>query len=325
MKTIKFIVNPISGRGRKIDVPALIDKHLDKNLFDAEVIYTEYAGHAAEIAAECAKNGVDVVVAVGGDGTVNEIAGALVHTHTALAIIPRGSGNGLARHLQIPRDAKKAIDIINKNTVHTLDYGKLNDKPFFCTCGVGFDAFLAHKFAEAGKRGFATYIEKSLTDGLRYKSETYEIRVDDGEPRQLDAFVIACANATQYGNNAMIAPQASMKDGLIDVVVIKPFPMIESGLVATQLFHGTLQNNSHVESFQARKIEISRQQEGPVHCDGEPFISGAELTIEIVPLAIDIVVNPKAKGHNDNGIKLLGEMILEWNRRILDIVPLDTK
>ena len=310
MKTITFIVNPISGRSKKARIPSLVNSRLDKTLFEPEIIYTEYAGHAAEIAAECAKRGRDVVVAVGGDGTVNEVAGALIHTDTALAIIPCGSGNGLARHLQIPLTAPEAIDIINKNTVHTLDYGKLNDKPFFCTCGVGFDAFLSQKFAEAGKRGFVTYLEKSLTDGLRYKPETYSLQVDDDDSHPQDAFVIACANASQYGNNAMIAPQASMKDGLLDIVIIEPFHMIESGQVAWQLFQGTLKKNSHVKTFHAKKLHISRKEDGPVHCDGEPFITNKDVDIEIVPLGINVVVNPDAKGHNENGLKLIGEYFI---------------
>ena len=165
-KRITFIVNPISGTQRKDHLPALIDELLDHDRFDSEVLFTEYRGHAAELTHQCVADGIDVVVAVGGDGTVNEVARSLVHTQTALGIIPCGSGNGLARHLCIPLDVRKALDIINNCQIETFDYGVINGLPFFCTCGMGFDAFISLKFAESGKRGPITYVENVLRDGL---------------------------------------------------------------------------------------------------------------------------------------------------------------
>ena len=156
-KKMVFIMNPISGTTNKAGIPELIAKTLDTNTFDYEIRLTEHAGHAFEIATEAKDNGVDVVVAVGGDGTVNEVARAIVHSNTALGIIPCGSGNGLARHLMIPMQLKKAIEVINEYQIHDLDYGIINEHPFFCTCGMGFDAFVSMKFAEAGKRGPITY------------------------------------------------------------------------------------------------------------------------------------------------------------------------
>lgn len=319
MKQIVFIVNPISGKGRHEDAVALINQHLDHTRFDSQVVFTEYAGHAEEIAASAASRGVNIVVAVGGDGTVNEVARALVHTDTALAILPCGSGNGLARHLQIPMDMERAIDIINRDCIHTLDYGRINGIPFFCTCGMGFDAFLSQKFAEAGKRGLSTYIEKTLTDGLRYKPETYTITSinSDGETEELSqkAFLITCANATQFGNNAMIAPQASMKDGLLDIIVIEPFNTLQAPVIAVQLFNGKLQSNSHVKSFRASELTIRRNGEGPVHCDGDPFTTGTDINVKIVPQSFKVVVNPDAKGHDENGLMLIGEYMQQWRRQ----------
>lgn len=319
MKSILFIINPISGKKHRGDLNALIEENLDHSRFDSRIVITEYAGHAAELAAEAANRSVDIVVAVGGDGTVNEVARSLVHTQTALAILPCGSGNGLARHLQIPMDITKAIHIINKECIHTLDYGRINGLPFFCTCGMGFDAFLSQKFAEAGKRGFTTYIEKALTDGLRYQPETYTITsVDEGGQTSLisqKAFLITCANATQFGNNAMIAPHASMKDGLLDVVVIEPFTPIEAPTVAVQLFNGTLDRNSHVKTFHASQLTINRNSEGPVHCDGDPFTTGQHIEVELVPASFKVVVNPEAHGHNGHGLQLIGEYFSEWHRQ----------
>jgi YegS/Rv2252/BmrU family lipid kinase len=213
---IVFILNPISGTTSKAGIPEQIESTLDKSKFDYTIVETEHAGHASEIATRAKNEQIDIVVAIGGDGTVNEVARAIVHSHTALGIIPCGSGNGLARHLMLPMNVKKAIEIINMCEIHNLDYGIINDYPFFCTCGMGFDAFVSQKFAEAGKRGPITYIENVLREGLKYKPETYEIEDETGTKRY-KAFLISCANASQYGNNAYIAPQASMSDGLMDV------------------------------------------------------------------------------------------------------------
>ena len=195
-----YIVNPISGTNRKRDFAAIADAYTDKNRFDFQTVYTERAGHASELARQAAAEGIDIVAAVGGDGTVNEIAASLVQTPTALAIVPSGSGNGLARHLQLPMDMPRAIEVINKAEIHALDYGTLNGHPFFCTCGLGFDALISLKFAEAGRRGPMAYAENMIKEGFKYKPERYIIKYKstDGEGDDIleqEAFVVACANA----------------------------------------------------------------------------------------------------------------------------------
>ena len=297
MQRILFIINPISGTSRKGKVVNAIKRRIDPQRFAVEIRYTEYAGHAVEIAREAAETGFDIVVAVGGDGTINEVARSLVHTQTALAIVPSGSGNGLARHLLIPMDIEKALDIINANVVTDLDYGLINDKPFFCTCGVGFDAFISLKFAEANTRGLKTYLEKTLTDGLSYKPETYRIYIggeSEGEMQEVDAFLIACANASQYGNNAYIAPDASMKDGLMDVIVLEPFSILEAPIVAMQLFQRALPHNSHVKTFRTNRLLIERTTAGPAHCDGDPYETTARIKVELVPAGLRAIINEKA-------------------------------
>lgn len=290
-KRILFVVNPISGTGNKSYICDEIEENLDVSLFDYEIKFTERKGHASELTKEAVGRSVDICVAVGGDGTVNEVARSVIHTQTALGIIPCGSGNGLARHLQIPQNAKRAIAIINKDTIHTLDYGRINGYPFFCTCGMGFDAFVSEKFAESGKRGLLSYVRNTVKAGLRYKAQTYVIKDDKGVETH-EAFLIACANASQYGNNAYIAPRASMKDGLMDIVIMKPFKTIEGAQVALQMFTKTLSNNSHIETFKAKKVHISRPCEGPVHCDGEPMIMGKELDVELISNSFNVVINP---------------------------------
>ena len=288
---ITFIINPISGTQSKHEIPDLIDRMMDKERFECKVCITEYAGHAAELAKACAAQGDDIVVAVGGDGTVNEVARSLVHTKTALGIIPCGSGNGLARHLCIPMDIRKALDIINQAQIVDFDYGVINDLPFFCTCGMGFDAFISLKFAEAGKRGPITYVENVLKEGLKYKPETYEI-IDDNGTTKYKAFLIACANASQYGNNAYIAPGATMKDGKMDVIIMEPFNALEAPQIAADLFMKTLGNNSKIKTFRTRKLTIHRQSPGAIHYDGDPIMTNSDIEVHIEHLGIRIVANP---------------------------------
>lgn len=292
-KKAVFVINLISGTSDKAAIPGLIDQYLDKTKFEYEIAITQYAGHASEIASKAKDDGVDVVVAVGGDGTVNEVARAIVHSNTALGIIPCGSGNGLARHLLLPLNVRKAIDVINRSEVRQLDYGIINGYHFFCTCGMGFDAFVSMKFAEAGKRGPITYVENVLREGLKYKPETYTIEDDNGT-LQYKAFLISCANASQYGNNAYIAPQASMSDGLMDVIIMEPFDVFEAPQISIEMFSKTLDKNSKIKTFRTRHLHIHRDKPGVIHYDGDPVMTGADIDIELKPKGINIIVNTMA-------------------------------
>lgn len=303
MKKVIFVVNPISGtQNKEVMLNSLEDK-IDKKKYTWEVIYTERAGHATEIAAKAAEEKTDIVVAVGGDGTINEIARSLVHTDTALGIIPCGSGNGLARHLHIPMDAKKALDVLNGGLLNTIDYGKINGTPFFCTCGVGFDAFVSLKFAHAGKRGVLTYLEKTLLESLTYQPETYELETEDGVSKY-KAFLIACGNASQYGNNAYIAPQATLTDGLLDVTILEPFTVLDVPALAFQLFNKTIDQNSRIKTFRCRKLCIRRTAPGVAHFDGDPMQTEADINIEVIPKGLHVVV-PEEKKVKKNGTNVL--------------------
>lgn len=336
-KRIVFVVNPISGTQGKKAILKWIDERIDRSIYDYSIVKTEYAGHASQIAAAAVRDSVDVVVAIGGDGTINEIARSLVHTDTALGIIPCGSGNGLARHLRIPMEPKAAIDIINQGEQLCIDYGKINNIPFFCTCGVGFDAFVSLKFADSGKRGLLTYLENTLHESLTYQPETYEIENEEGTVKH-QAFLIACGNASQYGNNAYITPQASLMDGLMDITVIEPFTVLDVPSLSFQLFNKTIDQNSRVKTMRARKIRIHRAQEGVLHFDGDPLMAGKELDIEIIPKGLRVVaLEKKRKEKSDvenvlqvissyfNGLHLKGEELLakrqnhlfELNRTLL--------
>ena len=292
-KKILFIINPTSGTSAKEGIPAIIERELNQDLFNYDVKFSKCQGDASALATKAKDDGIDVAVAVGGDGTVNEVARAIVHSSTSLGIIPCGSGNGLARHLMLPINIKKSIDIINKCDIHDLDYGIINNNPFFCTCGMGFDAFVSMKFAEAGKRGPVTYVENVLREGLKYKPETYEI-TDGNTSTRYKAFLISCANASQYGNNAYIAPQASMSDGLMDVIIMEPFDVLEASQISLDMFNKTLNKNSKIKTFRTKKINIHRSKPGVIHYDGDPIMTDADVEVELKEKGIKIVVNPFA-------------------------------
>lgn len=331
-KKIVFVINPISGTQGKEQILAWVNEKLDREKYDMEVVYTEYAGHAIEIAAQKAAEKAFAVVAIGGDGTINEIARSLVHTDTALGIIPCGSGNGLARHLQIPLDPKKAMDIINGGRLEVIDYGKINGVPFFCTCGVGFDAFVSLKFSQAGKRGPLTYLEQTLLESLKYRPEVYELEMDGNASARYRAFLIACGNASQYGNNAYITPRATLDDGLLDVTILEPFTVLDVPSLSFQLFNKTIDQNSRIKTFQCKSLRIHRSKPGVVHFDGDPMMAGEDIEVSIVQRELKVIVpceTCKRSGNvlqraQDyiNGLKQLNEAFVEdishKNRAILD-------
>lgn len=331
-KKIVFVINPISGTQGKEQILAWVNEKLDREKYNMEVVYTEYAGHAVKIAAQKAAEKAFAVVAIGGDGTINEIARSLVHTDTALGIIPCGSGNGLARHLQIPLDPKKAVDIINGGRLEVIDYGKINGIPFFCTCGVGFDAFVSLKFSQAGKRGPLTYLEQTLLESLKYRPEVYELEMDGNASARYRAFLIACGNASQYGNNAYITPRATLDDGLLDVTILEPFTVLDVPSLSFQLFNKTIDQNSRIKTFQCKSLRIHRSKPGVVHFDGDPMMAGEDIEVSIVQRELKVIVpceTCKRSGNvlqraQDyiNGLKQLNEAFVEdishKNRAILD-------
>lgn len=173
-----------------------------------------------------------------------------------------------------------------------MDYGKVNKIPFFCTCGVGFDAFVSLKFAAAGKRGPLTYLENTLHESLTYEPETYEIENEEGTVKY-KAFLIACANASQYGNNAFIAPQASLTDGLMDVTILEPFTVLDVPSLSFQLFNKTIDQNSRIKTLRAKKIKIHRTKPGVMHFDGDPVMGGKNLEVELIPHGLNVIISNK--------------------------------
>jgi YegS/Rv2252/BmrU family lipid kinase len=289
MKKVTIIINPVSGTISKNKIPRLASEILPSQSFQTEIIYTQQPGHASQITQEALDKKVDYIVAAGGDGTVNEVARAMIHTSAILGIIPVGSGNGLARDLGIPMDIRKAIEIIAKGHNLTIDYGKANEHIFFCTCGVGFDAIVSEKFSEGKKRGSISYAKNAIAEYLKFKPDIYEITLENGTTLREKAFLITCANASQYGNNAYIAPQADKRDGLMDIVVLAPINPFDVGPLAIQLFTKQIDHNQRVSYYRSRKAIIKRSHAGPMHVDGEPLQAGAEIFLEIIPEGLHVI------------------------------------
>ena len=286
-RKILAVINPISGTSNKEFMPETIARCIDPDKFDVVVRFTQHASHATLLTEEAIKEGFYGVIAVGGDGTINEVAAALRDSSTALGIIPCGSGNGLARHLGIPMNVEKALEIINLDNIESLDYCTANDRPFFCTCGVGFDAHVSQKFAEAKKRGPLSYIQKTLVEYLKYRCKTYSIEMNDRVVTE-KAFVIACGNASQYGNNAFITPRASMHDGLIDVTVIHPFTPLDTAVLGVLLFTRHIDQDTNINTFRTSELTIHRPKPDVMPIDGEPIMMDADIHIKCHKAGIKI-------------------------------------
>ena len=282
-----LIVNPISGTSRKEGLEEKVVSYLGLHGIEVTPRRTTCSGDATRLAREGVEEGFDMVIAAGGDGTVNETANALCDTGTAFGIIPCGSGNGLARHLGIPVDIRAALEIIAEGRTELCDHGVVNGLNFFCTFGMGFDATVSHKFAESKHRGKLTYISNTFREYISYKPDEYVITAN-GRVITDRAFVVAVCNASQYGNNAYIAPQASITDGLLDVTIIHYGNLLSTALVGLDLMSGSIDHNMLIHTFRARSLSIERKNSGAVHVDGEPMEMGTSLSIECMPSSLRI-------------------------------------
>lgn len=296
MKNIAFIINPISGsketQNAKRKLPKLIMQTLDSDQWLPNIVFTERAGHATELANQFARMGFDAVVAVGGDGTVNEVAQGIRGTQTALGILPMGSGNGFARHLNIPIRPNKAIEMINHSEPISVDYGLANGKLFVSTCGTGFDAVIADHFAGSNKRGFATYLQNILHEVFSYTPQTYHI-VGDGLDVTHKAFLITFANANQWGYEALIAPKASVQDGKMDIMLMSSHAILGSASLALRLFAGSIDDSHFMNTLRAKEVTLERESAAPFHIDGDPVEMEKDIHIKIVPDGLRVLVEKR--------------------------------
>lgn len=285
---IRFIINPISGVGKKGKLPFLIDAHLDKSRFEYEICYSQYRNHAKELAKEAASLNFQVVCAVGGDGSVHEVGTALIGSQTKLAIIPAGSGNGLARHLNIPLNMKDAIECINQSQTISMDTVMVNEKSFLGVGGYGFDALIAEKFDQHNRRGLRAYIYLIFREFFRYNPINISIDLD-GKVKSLPVFLCTIANSSQFGNGFTISPKSDVTDGKLELYLMKPFRIwhLPSLLVKIMRKKGDKTRFSEVISFKNAKIKLSKKI---AHYDGEPIDVRDEINVRVVPASLNIVV-----------------------------------
>lgn len=310
---VHAIINPISGVGSKRKIPRMIEEVCAKDHCSLTISFTEYAGHASELTKQALRDGAQYILAVGGDGTVNEVARAMVYSNAILGIIPKGSGNGLARELNIPMDVKKALDMITEGNVITIDCCKANEQYFFCTCGVGFDASVSQKFAHEKRRGSITYLKSAIEEYLSYSPESYELLINNQVIKE-KAFLVACANASQYGNNAFIAPHANIQDGEMDITILSPFTPLDIAPLAIQLFTKQLERNSKIKTFKAKQVSIIRHKEGVMHLDGDPINADSRIDITMVPQALR-VLTPKVVSLKDEVNSIIEEITRFFDKR----------
>ncbi|WP_244950683.1 diacylglycerol/lipid kinase family protein [Pedobacter suwonensis] len=286
---ILFIINPISGGRGKRRIPDFIDKYLNKEKFSPNFVFSEYVGHASELADEAATKNFDVIVAAGGDGTINEVATKVLKHQKILGILPLGSGNGLARFLNISKNLRYALSIINDFKIDKIDTAEFNKKCFFNLAGMGFDAHLSAVFSKDKKRGLSGYVKLGFKEVFNYKPQLYQLDID-GKTYSRKAFAISIANSSQYGNDVYIAPNASVKDGLLDVCIIKPFPIIKLPLLGYVMLNGKAETSDMIEIIKGKNIKIIREMSGAVHVDGEPLQMGAEIEAMVNPLSLKVIV-----------------------------------
>ncbi len=289
-KKILFIINPVSGVSKKNTIPTLIEKHLKNSSIEWQIRYTEKRQHGAAIAQEEACN-YDAIVAVGGDGSVNEIGSALIGKACALGILPCGSGNGLARHLKIPLKLEKAIQQIATFNVIEIDTGLVNDRPFLGTCGFGFDAHIAKKFDTFGKRGFFSYAKLVIKEYNQYKTLRFTIRGKDIDEVR-DVLLCSVANSSQFGNGFTISPTSHIQDGIFELVFLERFKWRVAPMLAFKFFSRSIHTSKHFKTLSFKnKITISLNAKEPhfYHIDGEPLLGNGEFNITIRPKSLKMI------------------------------------
>jgi diacylglycerol kinase (ATP) len=294
-KRILFIINPISGKNKKEDVSKLILAKLEINRFDIEIKTTQSAGHARKISKEAVALNTDVIVAVGGDGTINEVASEMINSDSVLGIIPRGSGNGLARHLGIPQSFAKAVQLINDSHSTKIDTATLNDIPFISIAGVGFDALVAREFAKNPQRGFITYFNIITQRFFKYKPKKYKLIFDNNPEITTKAFFISFANSNQFGYNTTIAPSAKLNDGKIDVCIVKKPDLLDIPETANLLLLKQIDKSEYVRIVQTKSLIVKRKKNKVVNIDGEPVKVGKTLHIKIKPMSLNVIIPKDVK------------------------------
>ncbi len=310
-RKLTLIINPISGTMSKAGIAERIQLLLSRMGYEVQTAFTTGPGDATRIAAEAAARGDYGVIACGGDGTVNEVASGLIGSQTALGILPTGSGNGLARHIGIPIDIELSLDVIKKDFIEDCDYGEVNGHPFFCTFGLGFDAAVSKRFAQKSKRGLTSYISSMIEIFANYAPQTYEIITNDKKITD-EAFLVSVCNASQFGNNAFVAPSASIRDGLLDVTIVHKGNLLTHAMSGIEMMIGTISNHGNISVFRTDNITIRRASTSVAHIDGDPTELPAELSIKCHPHELRIFTHPDKQTFTPL-LTPISMMLKEWD------------
>jgi YegS/Rv2252/BmrU family lipid kinase len=289
---LRFVINPRSGkRRRNAGILGLLNGFISERSLDADIVSTEGQGHATEIARDAVAMGCLRIVALGGDGTVNEVAQALIHTPAALGLVPCGSGNGLAHHLGLPTDLSDALELATGTSgrVAELDTGTVNGLPFVNAMGLGLDAEVSRRFNRLAHRGLLAYARTVLAAFLNRRTERCSISVG-GHIETVDALLIAVANSEQYGNHAKIAPHARVDDGMLDLVAVRPTGILGAALLGAQLFLGTIDRSPRVRRLRGARFLIERPSAGIIHTDGETHMAGASVEVLVRPRSLKFIL-----------------------------------
>ena len=295
-KKIVFIVNPRAGIGRYKKLVRTLKKQLDLNLYEYQLQLTRYRGHGHILAVQAAENNMDIVIAVGGDGTINEIARALVGKNITLGFIPTGSGNGLAHHLQIPTRISKAIQVINKNNTSEIDTLTINGKICISIAGMGFDGLIAEMFDRGSRRGFFPYVYYVMKSFSSYKQQTYYVEEKGKEKQEHTVMLVSIANSSQWGFNVKVSPEASMEDGRADICLMKKPNFFTLPFSTTALLTGNVHKDKwdmHIYRVSECTIYTKDDAAQPFHIDGDPIDRQTQLDIKVLPKSLRIITSNK--------------------------------
>jgi YegS/Rv2252/BmrU family lipid kinase len=287
-RKVLFVINPNSGRKKVDGLETSITSFCQKSGLESEIHFTEGKGHATEIARQGIANNFDVVYAVGGDGTVNEVAKSLIHTEVIMGILPKGSGNGLSRHLGVSQKATRAIKLLTDGEVKRIDSLLVNGEVSVNVSGVGFDGHIANLFGSGGKRGLKEYVSLAATEFRKFKNFPAHGMID-GHSFQSDAFILAVANSSQFGNNATVSPSASVCDGIMDLCIIKKVPLLQGLGFAGKMFTKRMDKSAFVKIIKCKKASFTFENQMPYHIDGEGKSTEKTFSFEIIPSSINVL------------------------------------
>jgi len=289
-RKIFFIINPASGTTPKRLVEEEILSGLDRSVFEYTLLRTSGPGDAAVRAGQAKELGADVVVAVGGDGSINEVAGPLIGTEIAVGVIPSGSGNGLARHLRIPLKCRDALGVLNRMKTCRIDTGLINGRHFVNLAGLGFDGWVAYRFSKSARRGFIAYASSSLGAYITYRPQPFTLQLDGHDTIEARALFVTCTNSSQFGYQATLAPHADLTDGKLDVCIVEKPPLIHLPAMTFRLFTRKFDGSPHVRIYQAREIRVHSPSDLMANIDGEPVALGQEVSVKNFPLSLTMIV-----------------------------------